>query len=147
MRNQYERMINKYYRQYLEERFKELSIGRAEAPYINLLHRRSPMKMNELISNVIFHKSHTTRAINQMVRDGLITKEKDRNDKRSYVITITEKGIDVAKKVETILQDWETLINQSLTKEEQNQLEVMRKKVYINIKNHFEKDKNHETNV
>jgi len=82
-----------------------------------------------------------------MVRDGLITKEKDRNDKRSYVITITEKGIDVAKKVETILQDWETLINQSLTKEEQNQLEVMRKKVYINIKNHFEKDKNHETNV
>ena len=147
LKNQYERMINKYYRQYLEERFKELNIGRAEAPYINLLHRKSPMKMNALISNVIFHKSHTTRAINQLLKDGLITKKKDEDDKRSYIIAITEKGMKVAEKVEEILLDWEELINQSLTSDERIQLENMRKKVYLNLKNYFEKEQNNETDV
>lgn len=147
MKNQYERMINKFHRRYLEERFKALNIGRAEAPYINMIHKHSPIKMNALISSVIFHKSHTTRAINQMVNDGLITKEKDLNDKRSYIITITKKGIDIAKKVEQILNDWESLINNALSEEEREQLELMRKKVYLNLKEYFEEENTHETDV
>lgn len=147
MDNHYERMINKFHRRFLEKRFKELNIGRAEAPYINMIHHHSPIKMNTLISNVIFHKSHTTRAINQMVKDGLIIKEKDQEDKRSYIITITEKGIQVAESVEQILKEWESLLNNALTETEREQLEKMRKKVYLDLKAYFEEDNNHETDV
>lgn len=147
MKNQYERIISKYQRQFLEERFKALEIGRAEAPYINMIHRHSPIKMNTLISKVIFHKSHTTRAINQMVKDGLITKQKDSEDKRSYIITITNKGIETAEKVEEILKDWQQLINNALSEEEREQLNNMRKKVYLYLREYFEEEKDYETDV
>ena len=140
-------MINKYHRRFLEKRFKELNIGRAEAPYISMIHHHGRIKMNTLISNVIFHKSHTTRAINQMVKDGLIIKEKDQGDKRSYIITITDKGIKVAESVEQILKEWEALINNALSEEEREQLENMRKKVYNDLKTYFEEDNHNEADV
>lgn len=147
MRNQYERMINKYQRQYFENRFREINIGRAEAPYINMLHHQSPIKMNTLIANVIFHKSHTTRAINQMLKDGLVKKEIDQDDKRGYIISITKKGIETAEKVEAVINDWENLINNALSEEERIQLDNMRKKVYFKLKEFFEEENADETNV
>jgi MarR family transcriptional regulator for hemolysin len=142
-----ERYINKFHHRFLEKRFKDLNIGRAEAPYIKMINHSSPIKMNTLISNVVFHKSHTTRAINQMVKDGLITKEKDPEDMRSYIITITKKGKTVANHVQQILEEWEELINSALSQEEREQLEVMREKVYIKLKDYFEEGDNDEENV
>jgi MarR family transcriptional regulator for hemolysin len=147
MNTKRERYINKYHHRFLEKRFKDLNIGRAEAPYIKMINHSSPIKMNTLISNVVFHKSHTTRAINQMVEDGLITKEKDPEDMRSYIITITKKGREVALKVHQILEEWEDLINSALTQEERELLEVMREKVYIKLKDYFEEGVNDEENV
>lgn len=140
MNNKYERMINRYYHKFLEERFKSLDFGRAEAPYIKMIYHHSPIKMNTLITKVVFHKSHTTRAVNQMVKDGLILKEKDPDDGRSYIISITEKGISVAKKVNEILDDWEVLMNNALDEDERNQLDSIRKKVYLKLKEKFEGD-------
>ncbi|MFP4477839.1 MAG: MarR family winged helix-turn-helix transcriptional regulator [Candidatus Izemoplasmatales bacterium] len=140
MNTKYERMVNKYHHQFLEKKLKELNVGRAEAPYIKMINYENPIKMNTLISKVVFHKSHTTRAVNQMVEDGLVTKKKDPDDGRSYIISITEKGKEVAKKVESILEDWENLINSALSEEERKQLEVMREKVYYKLKEHFEED-------
>lgn len=147
MDQKHEKMINKYHHKFLEQRLRELNIGRAEAPYIKMIYHESPIKMNQLISNVVFHKSHTTRAINQMVKDGLITKEKDSEDKRSYIISITDKGIQVAKSVKQILKDWDYLINSALSEEEQKTLEVMREKVFNKLKEHFEEEDTNETHV
>jgi DNA-binding MarR family transcriptional regulator len=147
MDQKHEKMINKYHHKFLEQRLRELNIGRAEAPYIKMIYHESPIKMNQLISNVVFHKSHTTRAINQMVKDGLITKEKDSEDKRSYIISITDKGIQVAKSVKQILKDWDCLINSALSEEEQKTLEIMREKVFNKLKEHFEEEDTNETHV
>jgi len=147
MNTTYERMINKYHHKFLENKLRELNIGRAEAPYIKMINYHNPIKMNTLISKVVFHKSHTTRAVNQMVKDGLVTKQKDPDDGRSYIISITEKGEEVAKKVQSILEDWEKLINSALSKEERELLEVMREKVYFKLKEHFEEDDINEKNA
>lgn len=147
MDQKHEKMINKYHHKFLERRLSELNIGRAEAPYIKMIYHESPIKMNQLIANVVFHKSHTTRAINQMVKDGLITKEKDPLDKRSYIITITEKGIEVAESVKRILKDWDELINSALSIEEQEQLKIMREKVFKKLTSYFEEEDNHEAHV
>lgn len=140
MNNKYEKMINKYHYRFLEERFKELNLSRAEAPYIKMIYHHSPIKMNTLISNVVFHKSHTTRAVNQMVKDELIVKEKDPQDGRSYIITITDKGSRIAKKVNQVLDDWEELLNSALSEEERKSLDIMREKVYFKLKENFEED-------
>ncbi|MFW5794209.1 MAG: MarR family winged helix-turn-helix transcriptional regulator [Bacillota bacterium] len=147
MNNKYERLINKYHYKFLEEKFKYLNLGRAEAPYLKMIYSNSPIKMNTLISKVIFHKSHTTRAINQMEKDGLIRKEKDPNDLRSYILTITEKGKELAKEVNEILKEWENLVNSALTKKEIELLDKMREKVYLKLKDYFEEDLLNEKDV
>ncbi len=147
MNNKFEKLINKYHYRFLEEKFKDLALGRAEAPYLKMIYSNSPIKMNTLISKVIFHKSHTTRAINQMEKDGLIIKEKDPKDLRSYILTITEKGKKLAKEVNQILQKWEDLVNSALTEQEIKQLDIMREKVYLKLKDYFEEDLLNEKDV
>jgi len=147
LNNKCEKLINKYHYKFLEDKFKDLALGRAEAPYLKMIYSNSPIKMNTLISKVIFHKSHTTRAINQMEKDGLIIKEKDPKDLRSYILTITEKGKKLAKEVNQILQKWEDLVNSALTEQEIKQLDIMRKKVYLKLKDYFEEDLLNEKDV
>ncbi|MCF7923793.1 MAG: MarR family transcriptional regulator [Candidatus Izimaplasma sp.] len=140
MNNKNERMINKYHYKFLEDKFKDLELGRAEAPYLKMIDAHSPIKMNSLITKVVFHKSHTTRAINQMEKDGLIKKQKDLNDLRSYILSITEKGKKIAKQVNQILQEWDDLVNSALSNEEIKQLDNIREKVYLKLKDYFEED-------
>lgn len=147
MKSQREKMVNKYHQRYLEDKFKDIEVGRAEAPYILMINQDSPIKMNVLISRVVFHKSHATRAINQMVKDGLVIKQTDPEDKRGYILTITQKGSAIANKVDNIVNEWEELVNKALSDEELKQLEVMRQKVYLHLKTFFEEENDYETDV
>ena len=130
VRSEYNHLVNKYQHRFLSERFKDLEISRAEAPYLHRISRAKNIKMNDLISDLPFHKSHTTRAINKLVEDRLITKIINPEDKRGYLLSITDKGLEVAKKVAQILVEWDELISTVITEEERQQIINVTKKVY-----------------
>lgn len=148
VRNEYDHMINKYRHRFLDERFKELEVSRAEAPYLMRISREGKIKMNTLISELPFHKSHTTRAINQLVKDGLIIKETNPEDKRAYVLSVTERGKLVGEKVKSIFNDWDDLLNTVITDEEKEVLKNLTKKIYHLLRNYYnEEDTINETHA
>ena len=148
VRNEYDHMINKYRHRFLDERFKELEVSRAEAPYLMRISREGKIKMNTLISELPFHKSHNTRAINQLVKDGLIIKETNPEDKRAYVLSVTERGKLVGEKVKSIFNDWDDLLNTVITDEEKEVLKNLTKKIYHLLRNYYnEEDTINETHA
>jgi len=141
-------MINKYRHRFLDERFRGFEISRAEAPYLLKIYKEEKMKMNTLISELPFHKSHTTRAINQMEKDGLIIKETNPEDKRAYVLSITEKGRELGSRIKKVFTDWDDLVNSVITDEEREVLANLTKKIYHLLRDYYnEEDTINETNV
>lgn len=49
----------------------------------------------DLSDRLLCTKSNTTRVVQGMVKDGLITRKNDVNDRRSYQLYLTEKGSDL----------------------------------------------------
>ncbi len=139
-RSEYDHLINKFYHRFLEERFKDLEISRAEAPYLHKISRLENVKMNDLIGSLPFHKSHTTRAINNLVKDGMILKETNPEDKRAYVLSITDKGKLAAEKVKRILTEWENLIDEVISDEEREVILNINKKIYHMLLNYFDEE-------
>ncbi len=147
-KTEYDYLINKYHHRFLDERFKELEITRAEAPYLHKISKAGKMKMNDLISELPFHKSHTTRAINQLEKDGYIIKETNPEDKRGYLLSVTSKGLELKDKVHKIFTDWDELIDTVITDEDRVVLYNLTKKMYHLLREYYgEEDIVNETNV
>lgn len=146
-RNEYDHLVDKYHHRFLSDRMKALGISRAEAPYLGRIAKAGTIKMNTLITELPFHKSHSTRAISQMVEDGLILKEVNPEDKRGYYLSITEKGKIKAEKVKQIFTDWEELVATVITDEERKVIQNITKKIYHLLLDYYgEEDTINETN-
>ncbi len=146
-KTEYDYMINKYYYRFLNDRFKKLDITRAEAPYLHKISKAGKMKMNDLIAELPFHKSHSTRAINRLVKDGFIIKEINPDDRRGYLLSLTEKGKAMKEKVNKIFIDWNELIDSVITDEESKVLNNLNKKKYHLLRKYYnEEDKIDEIN-
>ncbi len=139
-RTEYDHMVNKFHHRFLSERFKDMEITRAETPYLLRIFKAGKIKMNTLISEVPFHKSHSTRAINQMVKDGLLIKEINPEDKRGYYLSITEKGRILGEKVKKIFSDWEELVGQAITEEDKRVIDNITRKIYYVLLDYYNEE-------
>ncbi|MDY0139097.1 MAG: MarR family transcriptional regulator [Candidatus Izemoplasmatales bacterium] len=144
MDRKYDHMISKYHHRFLDERLKDLDINRSEAPYIKIIYKSNQIKMNDLISRFFFHKSHTTRVIKALVSQGYIEKRVDPDDKRGYILEITESGKIIAEKIIKALDEWEALMDSFLEDEEEEFLLHIRKKIYDKLRNYYKEDEQNE---
>jgi len=140
MDRKFDYMISKYHHRFLEEKLKDLTINRSEAPFIKIIYKHGTIKMNDLIANLFFHKSHATRSINKLVADGYVVKSKDPEDLRGYLLSITDKGSQVAKKIIRVLDEWEELMDGFLEKDEKEFLFNLNKKVYDKLRKYFNEE-------
>ncbi len=138
--NKYDHLINKYHHRFLHEKTKDINVTRADAPYLYRMLKLKKVKMNDLINKIPFHKSHATRSINKLVEDGYILKQIDPDDRRGYILTLTEQGEAVGRRVDEIFAEWEELVSSVITEEEAIFLEKISKKIYDNLKDHYKED-------
>ncbi len=81
---------------------------------LGVLYRHKTMTMSDLATSIKRNKSTTTTLVKKLITLGYITKSKDLNDGRSYLISLTEKGIlfqpifiDISNRLETkLFQDF-----------------------------------------
>ncbi len=144
MERKYDHMISKYHHRFLEERFKGMAINRSEAPYLKMIYKHNQIKMNDLIQKFFYHKSHTTRAIKRLVEDGYVVKTIDPEDKRGFILTITDKGKAIGAKLVQIISDWDKLMSSFLEKEEQEFIEKLAEKIYRKLREYYGEDDTYE---
>ncbi len=80
--------------------------------------RGNSINMKELNIEFCMQKPSVTILINQMVKIGLITKTVDKNDLRSKILTLTDKGKKLSKKVKPDLARIESMLKQDIDKED-----------------------------
>jgi DNA-binding MarR family transcriptional regulator len=67
------------------------------------LSRSGPLSLSELGARVILEKSWVSRAVDAMVKRGLVRKEPNPVDARSWIVTLTDEGVRTANEVDQTL--------------------------------------------
>ncbi|MFA5420083.1 MAG: helix-turn-helix domain-containing protein, partial [Bacteroidales bacterium] len=80
MYNKMDHRINKFQHRFFEERLEGVGISGPVGGYLMVIFEKKTMKMNDLIEDLPFHKSHATRAINRLQELGYIIKTVDSED-------------------------------------------------------------------
>ena len=70
------------------------------------LYKSRGLTMNELSEKMNLNSSTMTRILDNLVRDKYILRDKDEFDRRIVIVSLTDKGKDVAKKIDITLKEY-----------------------------------------
>lgn len=70
------------------------------------LHKQDALSMNELSAKMNLDTSTMTRVIDNLVRDGLVARVRDENDRRFVVVELTPKGQEVAQNLSESIETY-----------------------------------------
>ncbi|MCQ2972318.1 MAG: MarR family transcriptional regulator [archaeon] len=73
-------------------KFSDLEIG-----VINFISENGQVRFKEITTTLEIPKSTLTNLINRLEKQEVLVRERNPKDKRSYLLTLTEKGISVQK--------------------------------------------------
>jgi len=77
--------------------------------------------MNELSKQMGLTKSTMTRIVNNLVRDGWVEQVKDRRDRRVVCVRLTQKGKEMAEKLNDSSRGWIGRILKHIPREKMDQ--------------------------
>ncbi|AWZ47886.1 MarR family transcriptional regulator [Clostridiaceae bacterium 14S0207] len=125
------RYISHFFRvgvSYLGKEYKKLNIGAGQYQFLLQLYFKNGLSHDELTEKMSVDKATTTRAIAKLEQEGYVRKILNAQDKRKYNIFLTDYAIDRKEEIINIAKKWEERLTGSLSKEEQDQLlELFRK--------------------
>ena len=79
---------------YLQKKIKAkgIQISAGQSGVLFLLEKTNSLKMSELSRLLKIDNSAITRVVDRLEKNGLVTREPNPDDRRQYLISITEKG-------------------------------------------------------
>ena len=82
--------------------FKKHDLTPTQFSVLETLYSKGDLRIQNLIDSILATSGNMTVVIRNMVRDGWITRETDPEDRRAYLVSITDAG---RKKIEEALPD------------------------------------------
>ncbi|OXG04265.1 DNA-binding MarR family transcriptional regulator [Flavobacterium araucananum] len=74
-----------------------------QLPLIMILQRKS-LSQRELSDKTMRDKSSILRSINALEKKALVVVQKDKNDKRKNIVSLTQEGINLAKDIKILMK-------------------------------------------
>lgn len=112
-------------RKYAESILKEYDITIADLRYLLVIKRNQGIILNDVAVELKRDKAMVTRGVKKLVDLKYINKDQDKQDTRSYKLSLTAKGEEVLIKLKDIFKEWFNEVTYNFTEEE--------KCLYINI--------------
>ena len=85
----------------------ETDLSAAEYEVLFRLHHSAgrPLQMNEIAALLLSSPSGTTRIADRLEKDGLITRETPRDNRRVVRVTLTKRGADVLARADRVFRE------------------------------------------
>jgi DNA-binding MarR family transcriptional regulator len=118
--------ISILYRQsqiYLNRELKPYNLNSSEYIYlINIGVENEKVNQKQLSDMIIIDDALTTRVMKSLETKGYILRERSEIDKRSYNITLSEKGVSIQPIILKTLQNWTDIIAVGMEEEEKDSI-------------------------
>lgn len=128
--------INRKNQKFLTKELKSYQIGGGgQHSFLIEILRRPGINQDQLTSELKFDKATTARAAKQLEDAGYIERTVDKEDRRSYQLHPTQKGLDFHPTLQNILETSNQQLTRGLTEQEKNQLFTLLRKITIEVNN------------
>ena len=108
-------LIYRKHAQYLNNKVKVVELTFGLYPFLIEIYKNNGISQEELAKSLYLNESTVTRNLSKLEKKGLIIKTPQ---KRKKIITITEEGSIIAKKIMDYDEEWDNLIKKDLTNNE-----------------------------
>ncbi|MBP7735267.1 MAG: MarR family transcriptional regulator [Spirochaetes bacterium] len=95
---------------------------------------KNGLSMNILSEIVSIDNAAVTRHVDTLERNGLITRTQDPEDRRKYMVSITEKGISEADKSKEIVRKINSMLKEGFSEEEVEVYKRMLNSFFVKFK-------------
>jgi MarR family transcriptional regulator, organic hydroperoxide resistance regulator len=92
---------------YLEANTRELGLSPLEGHVLTYLRKYAPAPISELVRVFGIKQSTFTSLLDRLEKAGLVRREINRDDRRSFLIHITEQGRQVTERLNRLLENLE----------------------------------------
>jgi len=103
---------------YLEAHTRELGVSPVEGHFLSYLRSYSPAPIGELVRVFGIKQSTFTSLLDRLEKAGLIRREMNPGDRRSFLIHITDAGRELAESLNALLETFEAEIRECLSAQE-----------------------------
>ena len=101
-------IFHKNHKKYLNDELSRYDLSLIQALCILMIHESDELNQKDLSDGLYLTKGAITKAITKLEKDNWISRERSRNDKRRYVLKLTEKGEDFIPILYEINEKWES---------------------------------------
>lgn len=130
--------ISRVYRKggsFISDRLADYNIGSGQYTYmIHLGKHGDGINQEKLSEEVFIDKAMTARAMKKLENEGYIIRETDKNDKRSKLIYLTDKGKEVCKEVIKVIDEWNNILLDGFEEEEKEKAKEYLRRIWENAK-------------
>ncbi|MGL5355110.1 MAG: MarR family winged helix-turn-helix transcriptional regulator [Cetobacterium sp.] len=126
------RYISQMYRKgriFYTQELKKFNLGSGQSIFLFQLYKKDGVSQDELASTLYIDKGTTARSLQKLESEGFIRKEVLTTDKRTNIIYLTEKALNLKPEINDILKKWDSLLSNSLSIEETETLLNILKKI------------------
>ncbi|WKY46799.1 MarR family transcriptional regulator [Eubacteriaceae bacterium ES3] len=131
-------IIHRYSQVFLNPILKNYNLGSGQYTFLMTLYDNNGINQEKLTDLVKIDKANTARAINKLVAEGYVTKTVSEEDKRAYKLYTTQKAEAIKNELNEVLDNWNNILLNGLTQDEENCLATLLDKIDLNITEHFQ---------
>ena len=112
---------------------KKIDVTPEQWAILNRLNERSGLTQKEVAKLTFKDNANITRMVDKLEKKGLVIRQSDSNDRRSWNLSITKKGIEIRDLVEPIAVDILNKISRGVTEKEMDSYNKISKKIIGNL--------------
>ena len=124
-------LIYRNHAKYLNNMVEDVNLTFGLYPFLIEIYKNDGISQEDLAKVLYLNESTVTRNLDKLEKKGFIKKTPN---KRKKIITITDEGAEIAKKVMDYDEKWDELIKKDLTEEEYNNFKITLIKICEEIK-------------
>jgi MarR family 2-MHQ and catechol resistance regulon transcriptional repressor len=125
------RSLNAVQAQLLPPLLKDFRLTESQFAVLEAVHHLGPLAQGELCRKILRSGSNLTTVVDNLERDGLVRRDRDQNDRRIQIVSLTTKGQELLAAALPVHVARVTRTMGALTADEQRQLARLCRKLGI----------------
>lgn len=111
-------IIIRYCRMFAERKLQEYDLSFGEQVIMMFLSARDNVSQDTISKKFMIDKGMIAKTLTKLEQKEIITRAQNLENKRENIISLTEKGRDILKIMSGVLEEWNEIIYDGMSKEE-----------------------------
>lgn len=137
-------IVNKYFKMFLRDKLQQYDMNAQEGIVLLMMYRKNKLNergntQDELIKEIHCDKGVMTRTMKELENKGFVVRDVNPDDSRSYVFSLSDKGLEYENIIIDILKEWNDNLLSGVDEDEREVVENVLNKMSKNVISYYEK--------